>query len=127
MVKLTEEMVIARSRISDLTAIKKLNCWYVNKSLKYLYQSFTYKFDFIFHQSNIFKKKKKNSSSSRDFKQKALLLISQVYKYFLSEFCNHRVQTVMPSLPEREFLFSSSFSRHLLTSSSSSFLLISLF
>ncbi|XP_044004842.1 cilia- and flagella-associated protein 410 isoform X2 [Aphidius gifuensis] len=27
MVKLTEEMVVARSRLSDLTAIKKLNCW----------------------------------------------------------------------------------------------------
>ncbi|KAH0546829.1 dynein axonemal assembly factor 11 isoform X1 [Cotesia glomerata] len=27
MVRLTEEMVVARSRISDLTAVKKLNCW----------------------------------------------------------------------------------------------------
>ncbi|XP_057321365.1 dynein axonemal assembly factor 11 isoform X3 [Microplitis mediator] len=27
MVKLTEEMVVARTRISDLTAVKKLNCW----------------------------------------------------------------------------------------------------
>lgn len=29
MSKLTEEMVIARSRQSDLSSIKKLNCWYV--------------------------------------------------------------------------------------------------
>uniref|UniRef100_A0A0C9QIV4 C21orf2 protein n=1 Tax=Fopius arisanus TaxID=64838 RepID=A0A0C9QIV4_9HYME len=27
MVRLTEEMVVARSRISDLTTVKKLNCW----------------------------------------------------------------------------------------------------
>ena len=27
MVKLTEEMVVARTRISDLASVKKLNCW----------------------------------------------------------------------------------------------------
>jgi hypothetical protein len=27
MIKLTEEMVIARTRISDLSSVKKLNCW----------------------------------------------------------------------------------------------------
>lgn len=27
MIKLTEDMVIARTRISDLASIKKLNCW----------------------------------------------------------------------------------------------------
>jgi cilla- and flagella-associated protein len=27
MMKLTEEMVVARTRISDLTNVKKLNCW----------------------------------------------------------------------------------------------------
>lgn len=27
MTRLTEEMIIARSKQSDLTAIKKLNCW----------------------------------------------------------------------------------------------------
>lgn len=27
MIKLTEDMVIARTRISDLSNIKKLNCW----------------------------------------------------------------------------------------------------
>ena len=27
MVKLTEEMVAARTRISDLSMVKKLNCW----------------------------------------------------------------------------------------------------
>ena len=27
MLKLTEEMVIARTRISDLSSVKKLNCW----------------------------------------------------------------------------------------------------
>lgn len=29
MARLTEEMIIARSKQSDLTAIKKLNCWCV--------------------------------------------------------------------------------------------------
>lgn len=29
MARLTEEMVIARSRQSDLSTVKKLNCWYV--------------------------------------------------------------------------------------------------
>lgn len=29
MAKLTEEMIIARSKCSDLRMIKKLNCWYV--------------------------------------------------------------------------------------------------
>lgn len=29
MVKLTEEMVVARTRISDFSAVKKLNCWWV--------------------------------------------------------------------------------------------------
>lgn len=29
MTKLTEEMVIARTRQSDLSTVKKLNCWYV--------------------------------------------------------------------------------------------------
>lgn len=29
MVRLTEEMVVARTRMSDLTAVKKLNCWQV--------------------------------------------------------------------------------------------------
>ncbi|XP_012152474.1 uncharacterized protein LOC100877148 isoform X6 [Megachile rotundata] len=28
MVKLTEEMVVARTRMSDFSAVKKLNCWY---------------------------------------------------------------------------------------------------
>lgn len=27
MIKLTEEMVVARTRISDLSSVKKLNCW----------------------------------------------------------------------------------------------------
>lgn len=29
MARLTEEMVIARSRQSDLSTVKKLNCWFV--------------------------------------------------------------------------------------------------
>lgn len=32
MARLTEEMIIARSKQSDLTAIKKLNCWCVTKN-----------------------------------------------------------------------------------------------
>lgn len=31
MARLTEEMIIARSKQSDLTAIKKLNCWCVSE------------------------------------------------------------------------------------------------
>lgn len=30
--RLTEEMVIARTKISDLGKIKRLNCWYVQKN-----------------------------------------------------------------------------------------------
>ena len=30
--RLTEEMVIARTKISDLGKIKRLNCWYVQKT-----------------------------------------------------------------------------------------------
>lgn len=31
MAKLTEEMIIARSKLSDLSQVKKLNCWWVNR------------------------------------------------------------------------------------------------
>ena len=27
MVKLTEDMIVARTRVSDLSSVKKLNCW----------------------------------------------------------------------------------------------------
>ena len=27
MVKLTEEMIVARTRVSDMANVKKLNCW----------------------------------------------------------------------------------------------------
>ena len=27
MVKLTEDMIVARTRVSDLSNVKKLNCW----------------------------------------------------------------------------------------------------
>lgn len=27
MVKLTEDMIVARTRVSDLAGVKKLNCW----------------------------------------------------------------------------------------------------
>lgn len=35
MARLTEEMIIARSKQSDLTAIKKLNCWCVEKKSRF--------------------------------------------------------------------------------------------
>lgn len=34
MARLTEEMIIARSKQSDLTSIKKLNCWCVHHRRK---------------------------------------------------------------------------------------------
>jgi len=35
MTKLTEDMIIARTKSSDLGAVKKLNCWYVNDVSSY--------------------------------------------------------------------------------------------
>ena len=29
MVRLTEDMIVARTRVSDMAHVKKLNCWYV--------------------------------------------------------------------------------------------------
>lgn len=46
-VKLTEEMIIARSKQSNLEQIKKLNCWLVDFSLKALFCNIACKiFDF---------------------------------------------------------------------------------